>query len=266
MKYFYSFSLLLLSQALFSQTAPSPLPNAHAHNDYEHERPLFEALSHGFTSVEADVHLINGELYVAHDHPSDLSQTPTLKALYLDPLARWVEQHEGQVYTDYDAPFYLMIDVKTKAVPTYEALKKLLLPYRTILHHYENGVLQPGPILIFLSGNRAIELAQQENLRLVGMDGRPSDIGKGYSSDFMPVISDNYRKHLSWRGKKKNKKPAELEALKKWIAEAHEEGKKVRLWATPERKKVWRVLLEAGVDFLNTDQLSELQGFLIKKR
>ena len=34
-----------------------PLPNAHAHNDYEHKRPLFDALDHGFCSVEADVFL-----------------------------------------------------------------------------------------------------------------------------------------------------------------------------------------------------------------
>ena len=32
-----------------------PLARAHAHNDYEHPRPLRDALDHGFTSVEADV-------------------------------------------------------------------------------------------------------------------------------------------------------------------------------------------------------------------
>ena len=36
------------------------LPRAHAHNDYMHERPLYDALSHGFGSIEADVFL--GEL------------------------------------------------------------------------------------------------------------------------------------------------------------------------------------------------------------
>lgn len=44
-----------------------PLPKAHAHNDYEHERPLFDALEHGFCSVEADIGFIDGELRVAHD-------------------------------------------------------------------------------------------------------------------------------------------------------------------------------------------------------
>ena len=39
---------------------PKPLGQAHAHNDYYHKRPLLDALSHGFCSVEADVFLKNG--------------------------------------------------------------------------------------------------------------------------------------------------------------------------------------------------------------
>lgn len=37
-----------------------PLAQAHAHNDYEHTRPLHDALDHSFTSVEADVWLVDG--------------------------------------------------------------------------------------------------------------------------------------------------------------------------------------------------------------
>ena len=44
---------------------PVPLERAHAHNDYEHARPLLDALAHGFCSVEADVHLIERQLLVA---------------------------------------------------------------------------------------------------------------------------------------------------------------------------------------------------------
>src|SRR5438552_11057245 len=33
---------------------PIRLERAHAHNDYDHQRPLFEALENGFKSVEAD--------------------------------------------------------------------------------------------------------------------------------------------------------------------------------------------------------------------
>ena len=33
------------------------VPNTHAHNDYENENPLSDALSYGFVSVEADIWL-----------------------------------------------------------------------------------------------------------------------------------------------------------------------------------------------------------------
>ena len=51
-------------------TLPYP---AHAHNDYMHERPLFDALENGFRSIEADVFAQGDSLYVAHDM-KDMSQ------------------------------------------------------------------------------------------------------------------------------------------------------------------------------------------------
>ena len=50
---------LVPGHAATSPSSPTPLPRAHAHNDYEHPRPLLDALSHGFCSVEADVHLVD---------------------------------------------------------------------------------------------------------------------------------------------------------------------------------------------------------------
>src|SRR3954468_10159458 len=74
----------------------TPLPNAHAHNDYLHSRPLFDALDHGFTSVEADVFPVNGELLVAHVH-SAAKPERTLDKLYLAPLAERIEHNHGSV-------------------------------------------------------------------------------------------------------------------------------------------------------------------------
>ena len=50
--------------------AQSPLDHAHAHNDYEHARPLLDALDCGFGSVEADIYLVDGALLVAHARDS----------------------------------------------------------------------------------------------------------------------------------------------------------------------------------------------------
>src|SRR5437660_5508951 len=87
-----------------------PLRQAHAHNDYEHKRPLFDALDHGFCSVEADIYLEKGQLLVGHTQ-DDLRPDRTLEKLYLDPLRQRVRDQGGRVYRD-GPTLYLLIDVK----------------------------------------------------------------------------------------------------------------------------------------------------------
>jgi hypothetical protein len=92
-----------------SRAAPTvALPRAHAHNDYEHPRPLLDALDHGFGSVEADIHLVEGRLLVAHD----LHQTRpgrTLEALYLEPLRERARRFGGRIHPE-EPEFILLIN------------------------------------------------------------------------------------------------------------------------------------------------------------
>ena len=253
--------ILLVFLPFLGQAQITPLPQAHAHNDYWHERPLLDALAHGFTSVEADVLLIDGELYVGHDMPDGPHQLPTLQEAYLEPLQQQSNQQDGAIYPGYKGPFYLMIDIKTDAQATYKRMKEVLLPYQSMLSHTKSGNYQPGVVTIFLSGNRPIEQVQQDDLQLVGIDGRPDDLGKGYSATFMPVISQHYRAIIDWDGDEPISRK-QKRTLQQLTEKAHQEGKKVRLWATPEKPLVWKTLLENGVDFINTDQLADVQQFL----
>lgn len=253
------FFYFVLSGLLSGQVIP--LQNAHAHNDYEHERPLYDALAQGFTSVEADVYLINGELYVYHDRPVQVSPARTLKKMYLEPLAQIVRANGGQVYANYRTVFFLMIDIKEQGEAVYEVLRQQLQPYSDILTQYPDGLAQQGAVTIFLSGDRPFAAVEQDTARLVGLDGRTSDIGKGYPPSLMPVISDNFRQLFSWKGVGKIP-AAEWEKLRLLVANAHGEGKRIRFWATPESPEVWRTLLDAQVDLINTDDLPGLRRFL----
>ena len=69
--------------------ADKPLPVAgHAHNDYQHDHPLWDALHFGFSSVEADLHLVEGEFYVAHD-PEDILPDRKIRPLTLIRSGTW---------------------------------------------------------------------------------------------------------------------------------------------------------------------------------
>lgn len=257
--------ILFLFFITFQQTAFSqitPLPNAHAHNDYEHTRPLLDALSQGFTSVEADVYLIDGELYVSHDMPKTKDASRTLTKLYLEPLWKMCKENRKKIYPKYKDNFFLMIDIKADGEGTYAVLKEQLAPFEKMLTRYKKGRTKHGAVTIFLSGARSIEAVQKDRTRLVSIDGRLGDVGK-YDANFMPVISESYWNILKWRGE--GEIPAEeLQKLKTLTESAHANGQKVRLWATPESEKVWETLQAAGVDLLNTDQLERLKLFLLK--
>ncbi|KAA9346640.1 histidinol-phosphatase [Larkinella humicola] len=240
-----------------------PLPNAHAHNDYEQSRPLWDALDHGFTSVEADVYAHQDTLYVAHNRPAFWNTDKSLENLYLRPLAERIRQNGGKVYANYSGPVYLMIDFKTGADSTYRALEKVLQRYRSILTTCKGNRCQPGAVTVFISGNRPIETVKRAKERLVGIDGRAADLGKGFSRDLMPVVSDAYGNQLQWRGQ--GPMPDEqFQKLRQLVQRVHAEGKKLRLWACPEDPAVWAKLREAGADFLSTDQLELARDFLLK--
>src|SRR3954452_16961564 len=132
--------------------AVAPLPNAHAHNDYAHKRPLFDALDHGFTSVEADVFFVDGNLLVGHDREA-LNPERTLDSLYLAPLAERVKQNRGHVYSK-PTRFFLLIDIKDSAGKTYGELEKRLANYVDMLTTIEAGKVRQGAVTIVLTGNR----------------------------------------------------------------------------------------------------------------
>ena len=249
--------------AFADQAAPVPLPNAHSHNDYEHERPLLDALDHGFCSVEADIYLVEGMLLVAHNL-KDVKPERTLQALYLDPLKERVKQSGGRVYPN-GPSVTLLIDFKTEAGPTYAALRDTLVQYADMLTKFTPNSTVEGAVTVILSGNSPLEQAKNEAVRYAAIDGRPGDLDGELNPNLVPLISENWRSLFKWWGD--GKMPEEQHArLVSLVTKAHEKGCRVRFWGTPEREDLWSLLRETGVDLLNTDQLPRLQKFFLQDR
>ena len=239
-----------------------PVPAAHAHNDYYHDRPLVDALSQGFCSVEADIFLIDGQLLVGHDR-DELTPERTLQRLYLDPLKQRAQQHGGRIYSN-GPMFTLLVDFKSEAVSTYRALDKVLQGYSDVLSSYENGRVMPRAVQLVVSGNRPIELMASQDKRYAFVDGRLSDLGGSLGPDVMPLISDRWTSHFDWRGDGEMS-AEEREKLQAIIRKTHQRQQRLRFWATPDRPEVWQMLSDANVDLINTDDLPGLASFLRDK-
>jgi hypothetical protein len=259
-------SLLIFSSLLFAvataaqaEAPAKPLPQAHSHNDYEHERPLVDALDRGFCNIEADVHLAGGQLLVGHD-PEDVTADRTLQALYLDPLQKLIAERDGQIFPD-GQRLTLLVDFKTDGPATYEALAQALKPYAAILSGMQDGQWRPRQIDVIISGSRPIDLVAKDKERLAAIDGRLGDLENGPPADLMPLVSDNWNDHFTWRGK--GPLPAAERAKLRALAQtAHAQNRRLRFWATPDAPAFWQELQTAGVDVIGTDDLALLQSHL----
>jgi glycerophosphoryl diester phosphodiesterase len=56
---------------------------------------------------------------------------------------------------------------------------------------------------------------------------------------------------------------AERARLKEIVAKAHQRGRKVRFWGSPDQPLFWKELLADDVDLINTDHLEAAQKFLV---
>ncbi len=249
----------VVASAARAEAPVTPLPQAHSHNDYEHERPLFDALDRGFCNIEADVHLVDGQLLVGHD-PEDVDPRRTLQALYLDPLQKLIAERNGEIFPD-GQRLTLLVDFKTDGPATFEALAKVLKPYEAILSGMRNGGWQPREVDVIISGNRPIDLVASHKERLAAIDGRLSDLEHLPPTSLMPLISDNWTDHFAWQGT--GPIPAAERAKLRALAKtAHAQNRRLRFWGAPDAPAFWQELQAAGVDVIGTDDLALLQSHL----
>ncbi len=253
------FALLVCATGQAPSNADQWLVRAHSHNDYQHTRPLLDALDRGFCSIEADVFLVSGQLLVAHD-PDEVMPERSLESLYLEPLAARLRKKASAAPIP-DCPVTLLIDVKSDAEPAWKALSSVLKRYRGILTVFEGDQVRPGALTVIISGNRAASLMMSEKVRYAGLDGRLSDVDLGLRPALMPLLSEDWTRYFTWAGQERIL-PKERDQLNYLVEKAHARGYRIRFWGAPDNAAGWTVLKNAGVDFINTDDLDGLSRFL----
>jgi hypothetical protein len=254
-----------------------PLINAHAHNDYEHTHPLFDALSHGFCSVEADIHLVDGKLLVAHNL-RDTRPEKTLEAMYLEPLRKLAKEHNGKIYGS-EPRFFLLIDLKSDFSKIYPVLRNVLEGYSDIVttfeptdikvHHtgkpewsYRSNTAHKKAVTVVLTGNAQSATLPNEKVRFAGIDGHLDRLPNRKRDDPVLWISENWKSFFHWNGKG-TISPEERAKLQGYAEQAHAKGKLIRFWNAPENATFWAEMERDGVDLLNTDDLAGLENFLL---
>ena len=244
-------------------TRPAPRIWGHAHNDYEHPRPLADALDAGLRSVEVDVWAVDGELLVAHAR-DEVDPTRTLAGLYLEPLAR----HFAGPRRSASAPrLQLLIDIKSPPSETLPLLRAQLADHARMLTRYHGCSARPGPVSVVVSGEDVRPVAPAaERVSYFGYDVQPARTQHtGPPEAVTPLVSAQWDSYFTWDGDG-SMPEGERTQLEVMVRTAHAAGSAIRFYDTPDdrgaaRDAVWRELLAVDADYISTDDLTGFAAF-----
>lgn len=214
-------------------------PKAHSHNDYEQKIPFWYALGAGAQSIEADVFLENGELFVAHNQ-KDISKARSFENLYLKPI-----EQASELNLNSELPVQILIDIKTDAKTTLQKIVSEIKKHPKIISQKIFSFVisgnQPKPEE-FTSYPDYIKFDYQNLKNLT-----PQQWNK------VALVSLNFRQYSSWNGKG-GLTEEDLPKVTNIIREAKAFQKPIRFWAIPDSKTSWEFFTNAGVDYINTDK------------
>lgn len=221
----------------------------HSHNDYEQKVPFWYALGAGATSIEADVFLVDNELYVSHEQKS-IGKERTFDALYLSPIAKALEL--GIISNQ---PVQILVDLKTDGEPTLKNIVSHISRYPEIISHKN--------ISFVISGNKPSPEKFTAYPDFIKFDYQSLENLTPQQWEKVGLVSLNFKDYSVWNGKgapTTDDLPKVTEVIKK----AKSFRKPFRFWAIPDGKSSWEFFAHAGVDYINTDHPKECAEYLNK--
>lgn len=278
-------------QAFIHDVNPVPV---HSHNDETRRIPLFEALGSGCVSIEADVHLVKGDLLVGHSGKG-LRHEANLRSMYLEPLKRMLEAQNKQSPVRDDSwrgifnrepkqTVVLLVDHKTSGSETFAELYKQIQPLRALDYlTFWNGTDKVmRPLTIVATGNAPFEavtaLSEEHrdifwDAHLERLPSRDDDFTTDpptykYNRSNSHYASTQFRNAILYRWRDESRPPPatsqEEDIFATHIEQATARGLLARYWDTPAgppnlRDIVWRVLVDAKVGLINMDDMGEVR-------
>ncbi|KAI0067739.1 hypothetical protein BV25DRAFT_1819157 [Artomyces pyxidatus] len=256
----------------------------HSHNDYWRDVPLLSALSFGVQSVEADVWLINGTLFIGHEEAA-LTPQRTFSSLYIQPLLQALAAQNpkneftvnqtspnGVFDTSSGTSLHLLVDIKTNGTEALPFILKALQPLRSAgyLTTSTNGSVTPSAVTVIGTGNSPLDGVKALEPRDYFFDGpldslNDTSMNTTWDASLSPIASTDYGAAVGWSGISAIS-DSQRSIITTLVNDAHSRGIQARFWDTPgwpihARNNVWRELLDDGADWLNADDLEAAANF-----
>ncbi|MES2329338.1 MAG: alkaline phosphatase [Bacteroidota bacterium] len=247
------FTFFFLASGLFAEAQPTKytIANVHAHNDYDHNVPFSQAHDLQLGSIEADVLWINDTLFVAHG-AKYLKRDVLFEGSYLQKLANSVKENKGYAYADTSSVLQLLIDIKTDSLQTLNAVIKSIEKFPILVNR---------SVRFVITGNQLPAEQFNSYPAYILFDGKINDASHIRNINRIGLFSADFSKYSKWKGEG-DIPAADLALLKTDIAKAHALHRQIRFWGVPDNARTWRIMMDLGVDYINTDQIAEVARFV----
>ncbi|WP_460685894.1 PI-PLC domain-containing protein [Niabella aquatica] len=236
----------------WAQPQKYSVQNAHSHNDYEQSRPFELAYEYGFGSVEADVFLTNDDLLVSHNI-KDTQSLRNLKNFYLVPLLRHIRENKGRVYANPHKKLLLLIDCKTEALPTLKKIIEQLKEYPQII--------KCNSVQVVITGNQPDKDSLFTYPSFIWFDGNLNYNYTKKNKSRIALFSADFRNYSHWTGAGAQNLES-IKAIEAAVGAAHKAARPIRFWGAPDHPNAWVFFQRIGADYINTDDIPGLAGFL----
>lgn len=245
--------------------------------------PLFAALGYGATSIEIYLWLQRGDLYVGAKDPDQQGRfDQTLDEVYLSKLTSILQSANppqqrgpphGVFQTAPHMPLQLVMNIKSDALPTFQALDQALQPLlsRGWLTTVDTRDPRPQPKLsaltILVTGNVPLScfLDSPNPTRHIFYDAPLKELAGNnvYTPALSPMASASFSDVVgsSWIIPRFAAKK-----IRDHVGNAHDKGITVRVTQPIDfpvwiRNMYWQILLDSGVDWLDVDDLYSASQF-----
>ncbi|GLB52553.1 hypothetical protein NBRC110019_15930 [Neptunitalea chrysea] len=217
----------------------------HSHNDYHQQFPFWKAYTNGANSIEADVFLKKGTLYVTHAE-DEIIAANTIESLYLTPIAKLAKANNLN-------KVQLLVDVKSDAKATLKALVKVLKEYPELINNKNFKVV--------ISGNRPAPKEYKAYPNFIWFDHQNIEDLDTIDLSKVALVSKSFKEYSVWNGLGRIT-AGDSDKLNAVITKVHKMGKPMRFWGAPDTKTAWYRFATMGIDFINTDKPGIAAEFL----
>lgn len=217
----------------------------HSHNDYQQAVPFWLAYSSEAASIEVDLFLKEGKLYVTHEE-DEIVPSKTFERLYLEPLNTLANAGELR-------ELQLLIDIKSEAYTTLDRVIAVIETYPSLINN--------DKLKFVISGerpNRGEYIKYPDHIKfdhqsLLDLDTVPLDK--------VAMISQSFEDYSVWNGYGRLT-TTDLNKVNEAIDRTKMIGKPFRFWGTPDTKTAWSAFAKLGVAYINTDDPARAHDFL----